>query len=225
MTIGVGLRCQDGVTICSDQQLTSSSGFKYHECKLKSTQGPKGSFILSYAGIPDAASMIFNRLRNELFEELEKASGTFLSEKVPKVLSRMLKDKHAKGLQLLIGIAEKHHPPYLFRTFGDTVGEIYDVEFIGVGDGSALRYLQNFFISEEAMTIDKAEVFGSYIVSVANRYEDQCGGGPDCVTLQTGGTITMGQNSVFPDQERKFLHCEKLVAERLRELLIAGGRE
>ncbi len=168
---------------------------------------------------------MFRKISNGI-ADIATAKGRFSSDRAKTVLETIYKDRNSKGLQTLIGMAVRHDPPFLIKTNDHRVVDGH-AEYIGVGDSSALRYLCNFILDPtRPLTTHEAEVVGSYMVSVANRYIDGCSGGPDRVTLQRGvhgGAITEATGGVYPNQEERFSHCEEEIGKELRALLLAGG--
>src|SRR5690348_3921471 len=102
MTIGVGFRCMDGVVLCSDRQITSSAGHKYEERKILSHWTPEYRIVLSYAGFPDAARMMFRKLTDEARERLPTEKGRFEHDKFRTILEIVFVDKQTKDLETLI---------------------------------------------------------------------------------------------------------------------------
>jgi 20S proteasome alpha/beta subunit len=224
MTIGVGFRCPEGVVLCSDRQITSSGGHKYEERKIFRASTPDYQLMFSYAGFPDAARMMFRKVLDNLSEHLPQEKGRFAHDKCRSILERVFEDKQSGNLQTLIAFKYQHHPVYLFKTWETAITDGL-FEYIGSGDGSAIRYLYDMLLTDGMMKIDEAEVIASYIVSVASRYVDGCGGGPDRATLHDDGIEGEGTGGVYPNQRERFLHCEQVIGKKLRELLLAGGRE
>jgi 20S proteasome alpha/beta subunit len=225
MTVGVGFLCQDGVVLCSDRQMTCE-GFKFEESKIFHSYTSSLRFIFSYAGDPDAAKVMFRKVRLGLREKFDPAKQVFPTDKtreIIEILEKIFFDETARGLQTLIGISADNWHPILLRTQDMNVVDGY-VEHIGLGDSSALRFLASF-LTQEANTVDEATVLGSYIISVANRYVNNCGGGPDVTVLRNDGGVSQGSGGIFPDQEHRFLHCEAEIGSALRKMLIAGGRK
>ena len=223
VTIGVGFLCHDGVVICSDRQLTSTSGFKYEDRKIWRSSGNDYTFIFSYAGDPDAAQMIFQKLNDGMLGIVKSKRRTSSSEIAKVGLEKIYRNRHSKGLQTLIGMKLRNSPPFLLRTYGSKLVDGVR-EYIGVGDSSALQYLADFLL-KSAFSVREAEVLGAYIVFVANRYIDQCSGGPDTAILHTDGTVVEGMGGPFPNLKQRFLYCEEEIGQELRNLLFAGGNK
>lgn len=218
MTIAVGFTCQDGVVICADRQLTNPGGFKYEERKIFSSRGGECQFMFSYAGFPDAANMMFDKVKDAIPEILSGKPPHSQDAKL--TLEKIYKSPHTKGLQTLIGIRIRHFPAFLLKTFNNTVVE-GRAEWIGSGDSSALRYLADFLVPSH-LGIHEAEVLANYIVFVASRYVDGCAGGPDSATIDRDGKLSEG-TGVFPNQKDRFLYCEQQIGKALREMLWSGG--
>jgi 20S proteasome alpha/beta subunit len=196
MTIGVGFLCTDGVVLCADRQITGAAGYKFEESKIFWSGGEPFALIFSYAGDPDAANVMFHRTATALREGTTKPK-TLLQNKLQAVVEEIFDDKTATGLETLVGIVLEHSPPILFKTKNKKVVEGF-AECIGSGDGSALRYLCNFLLKGHT-DVKQAQILGSYIVSVANRYVDGCSGGPDVMILNENGTVQEISGGIVPN--------------------------
>jgi hypothetical protein len=109
----------------------------------------------------------------------------------------------------------------LHRSYGQIVAEGHS-EIIGVGDSSVLRYATDLLV-HPLSTVAEAQVIGSYMVRLANRYIDGCGGGPDIAALLNDGKVLDGNAGCFHDEESRFAYCEKEVGRTMKELLLSGG--
>jgi hypothetical protein len=110
---------------------------------------------------------------------------------------------------------------FLIKTKEKKVFEGY-TEYIGVGDSSALRYLCGFLLHHH-LTVNEALILGSYIVSVAGRYVEFCGGDADHATLFASGELVRGGGGPWPNQRERYLYCEEEIGKGLRGLLFSGG--
>lgn len=216
VTIGVGFLCTDGIVLCADRQITDSGGFKYEERKIFRSLTKEFSLIYSYAGQPDTAKVLFQRLR----DALKKCD--FPQDDVRSCVEDIFKDRMSKEVKTLIGIRVKDVGGYFFRTSKTRVVDGEVAEHIGVGDSSAVRYLCDFLLRSQP-SIHDAQIIGSYIVSVANKYVEFCSGGPDITTLWFKGTLQEGSGGVYPNQKERFMACEEQIGRALRELLLSGG--
>src|SRR5262249_6165356 len=140
----------------------------------------------SYAGEEDSAKAMFRIITEEFDAELKNAQGKAPTERAHKALVEIYKNKTAKYLQTLVGICFKNTCFSLFRSSANLIVEGH-TETIGSGDTSALRYLSDYLLREIPETVFEGEVLASYIVFVASRYVDGCGGGPDALLLHLDG--------------------------------------
>ena len=225
MTIALGFVCKDGVLLCADRQMSVGESHKFEANKLFWAKIGNCTVSFAYAGDPDAALVMFRRLREGLRELPPSSKETFVRDRGRAVLEKVFEDKHSEGLQTLIGMSIEDPfqdtSPFLFKTWDSKVVDGY-LEYIGSGDSSALRYLCDFLLQDE-FTVDEASVLGSYVISVANRYVYGCGGGPDRLVLHDNGIIGEGKGGLFPNERERFAHCENEIGRALRSLLIAGG--
>jgi hypothetical protein len=137
-------------------------------------------------------------------------------------LDPIFDDSRADGLQTLIGIQSPSLGLGLFRT-DERIVNSETFGSIGCGDSSVLRFLDDIWEPMFPLSIFEAQVIASYLVSVASRYIDGCGGGPDSASIYADGNVTQGTGGVFPNEKARFNHCEKEIGRALRELLLSGG--
>jgi proteasome subunit B (beta)-like protein len=221
MSIGVGFLCQGGIVFCADRQVTSVAGYKYERRKIFYSTHSDWSVLFCYAGSPDSARIMFDKITDEFVERLSKRKGKSPKSKTRDTLEDIFRHRDSKGLQTLIGLWFKNVDIYLFRTSGHKVVNGLR-ETIGIGDSSALEYLCDF-LPLTSMDTDTGKVLGSYVVSVANRFVDGCSGGPDVSVLRRDGTVVEYTHAVMPNQKERFLYCEEEVGGALRSLLLSGG--
>jgi len=228
VTIALGFLCPDGIVLCSDRQMTdSAAGLKYQKCKLSSLTGLFAgihfSLASAYAGDPEAVKIMRTEIRERLGEEIAKSSLVeFQAPKARKALEKIFNNRHAKNLQMLIGIRFHSGEMCLFKTSGKKVVDAR-TEHIGSGDSSALRYLADFLLPSHISSVSQAQVLGAYLISVANEYVDGCSGGPDFRTIAANGMMGDSTGGVFPHQKERFQYCEGEAGRALRELLFSGG--
>lgn len=224
MTVGVGFLCSDGVVLCADRQVTSTSGFKHEARKISAHHNQSYTAIFTYAGIEDEGEIMFRKV----YEAIDRGGLSDYSHlTVRPILERVFKDgfesDYTQGFESLIGFNFRRNPSWLFKTWDRRVVD-GGAEYIGCGDSSALRYLCDFLLTGRMMNIDQASVLGSYyIASVANRYVDSCSGGPDRAVIHPNGSLSEGAGGPFPNTRERFFHCEEQIGNALREMLLSGG--
>jgi 20S proteasome alpha/beta subunit len=222
MTIGVGFQCNDGVVLGADKQLTCSGYHKYSTNKIYSSNSDSCRFVMSFSGLSDTADVAFRRVRKAL-HAMKVPPGVLpietIIETLEQVYSRMTFDEEL--FQTLIGVWTPFFMPMLFKTSNKKVAEGYS-EFIGTGDSSVIHYLDSL-LPRDAYSTNEATVLASYFVSIANRYIDGCGGGPDICVMDLNGAISHGSGGVFPNQDARFRHCESEIGREFREILLRGG--
>jgi hypothetical protein len=219
MTIGLGFVCTDGVVICADRQHTSENSYKFADRKIFRERAGDCHVLFCYAGDRDSAQMMVRKTTDALRKASEK-NPTFGVEDSREVLEAVFKDEQAGGLQTLIAISTKSCEPFLLRTWDSRVVD-GDIEYIGWGDGSVLKYLSNILLrGRPRTTVDQAEILGTYLVSVASRYVDKCGLGIDRAVLHNNGMIGEGTGEIYEHQGPKFNYFENEIGEELRKFLI-----
>jgi hypothetical protein len=222
VTIGVGFRCTNGVLICSDRQITSAAGFKTETRKISRTTSWERWLLFSYAGEQDASLVMFNKVREGFMDEFTKARSRNEVDKARAALEKIFTSRHAKLLQTLIAIRLRESGSiYLFRTSDHKVVE-GQIEHIGGGDCSAVRYAADLLLNEP-LTINEAGIIGSYLVSIASRYVDGCGGEADIAAIHQDGFIAEGSGGPFQNTSERFSRCEREIGERFKSILLSGA--
>jgi 20S proteasome alpha/beta subunit len=223
VTIALGFVCSDGIVMCADRQITVPGHFKFDECKIFKASNADYGLLFCYSGNPDSAQVMFNKVVQDFSRGLAKADASLNRiAKIVAALEPIFHNKNAKGLQTLIGFRFPDSMCCMAKTDGEQVVMVV-ADYIGGGDSSVLRFFDDLLLQEN-MTIHEAEVIGSYVVSVANRYIDGCSGGPDFAIIHTAGMVGEG-GFVFPNQKERFAHCEAEIAKELRALLLSGGHK
>jgi hypothetical protein len=190
MSIALGIECPDGAVLGTDRQITKEGGLKYQQRKI-SICNVTGNIPLQYAfaycGDPDAAATIEREIGRELLAGI-CSSDVFNFDLVFADIRRAFGRKENKDLESLILMGSPSIKPFLLRTKGAKVvhGKI---ECIGVGDSSVIHYLSELL--PKKLTLDKASQVVAYLVSLANRYIDGCGFGPDVVFMGKGRECIM----------------------------------
>ncbi len=223
----MGFICTDGIVLCSDRQMTSDGGMKFQAKKLGYMtgmfEGVRMTACSAYAGDPEGAKILRTEMRERLGKEIAGSKFDGLqSLKARKALEKIFNNPSAKYLEMLIGIRFDSGEKCLFRTKGRKVLEA-TTEYIGIGDSSVLRYLAEVLLPRTFMSVSEANVIGSYVVSVANRFVVGCSGGPDVFTIYDNGNSGDSYRGPYPNARERFFACEDQVGKALRELLYSGA--
>lgn len=181
VTIALGFTCVDGVVLAADRQITKEGGLKYEQDKILFGGTIGGNmtvdFALAYAGSPDLAKNLLDQIG---FVVLDVCNETvFARSSFENAIRQVLTPKDTKGLETLIIFGGPNIRPFMFRTRETRIVSA-KMEFIGVGDSSVLRYLADLvLIDSQPFNLLYGKSLAAYLVSVANRYIDGCGFGPD----------------------------------------------
>lgn len=223
MTIGVGFLCSDGIVMCADRQITGEGGFKCEERKISRAFCDEYSLVFTYAGEPDASRVMYGKIQERFTAEFRKVKARSVRDRARFALENIFKNRHAKGLWTLIGIKFRNPSSFhLFKTAGHKVLAGRPMEHIGGGDSSVLRYVCDVLLAGHH-TVNESAVLGAYVVSVASRYVDGCGGLPDITSICESGTIAEGSGGPFTNTRERFSRCEEKIGKMLRDLLLSGG--
>ena len=227
MTIGVGFLCRDGIVIGSDRQLTIQGAYKFNQRKISYMHEAVSdtTMALTYAGDEAAAKSFWAHLMSETRKELQKGTdaSVFPSERLQQFLEKTHQHRSAKYLQTIIGIKSGVLGSGLFRGHYKLVSPSHSAEYIGAGDTSVLRYAAELLV-HPLMPVSEASVIASYLVRLANRFVDGCGGGPDITVIRWDTEIvTEGSGGAIINEDQRFAYCEQQVGVALRDLLLSGG--
>ncbi len=222
MTIGVGFRCSNGLVVCADREITGGGGFKYEESKITTLEMENLSIVYTYAGDPDASKMMFDKAKEALWRELNGSEFDDLEGMSQQILERVFRDRQTKGLSTIWEIlAFSQH--FLIKTKETKVVKGFPAEQIGFGDSSVLRYVCDFLLPSGHLNASEARILGGYIVSVASRYVQFCGGDTDTAVLFSTGQLVRSTGGPWPNQKQRYEYCEQEIGAALRELLFSGG--
>jgi hypothetical protein len=185
------------------------------------------AIIFCYAGEPEAAEVTFNRVMEAITADDAPLGGSVTDpiDSIRAVLSKAYNSPITKGLETLIGVRVSGEA-HLYRSYEKKVINSH-ADCIGRGDSSVIRYLSEQILSYR-MNRDEAVVVGAYLVSVANRYIDGCGGGPDIFFLPGGahgkfdlnGPVERNTAKLLAGKDKRFYEVERKVGQDLRRFLI-----
>jgi 20S proteasome alpha/beta subunit len=177
MTIVVGLKCQDGVVLCADQQITASGAFKFNECKIHTESMGHTSIVFAYSGLPS----LDKEVREKMMRKLDETgiSEDYVYQAADEVLTEMGRNYSDMPLQMLIGTtgnpAEVFNEPTLLKFDGRGLHKADSYCLLGVGESALVRFfVEKLYYSW--MPIQEAVNLAVYLVSKAEQYIDGCGG-------------------------------------------------
>jgi len=213
VTIGIGFQCPGAVVLCADRQLTKEGGLKYEESKVFTSHIPSVEIDCGavYAHHRDAALSLFQDIVQAIpvTARLGQEDGLLLPMLATEMLEEIFKQKKAKDVEMLVAFCHGRNgfPPFFMRASGSTIVPAVR-EYIGVGDSSVIRYMSEL-LGRFHLTVEEAPMAGVFMVSLANRFIDRCGGGPDVLIMFNGKAEIMGADviekakSKLPDFDNK----------------------
>ncbi len=190
MTIGIGFLCHDGIVLCADNQITWPQSHKYCECKIYPHFTDEWWMVNTFSGDPDLVKSF-----NGKFEDaMTRISAPYTAAKIQDVIETVLSfldglDSNPTDLWMLCAIVVHDKEMRLVRTTGKVVSEVSRYSYIGVGDSSLLRYLDQLFLGgHKPYAVDQAYLLSSYLVLKAKTHIEGCGGETDTFILRPDGT-------------------------------------
>lgn len=182
VSIGLGIRCTDGIVLCADRQFTAPNGFKYHEKKIVIEEGSGWSLAFVYAGLPgllkEAKEKIMHLVRQL---ETKDITGDSIKSIADDVLTGMGRLYEATNLQFLLAVSVfLEERPELLKFDGRSLHIADDFNCLAYGESSVVRFLADQLYSKQINTEAGASL-GAYLVKKAEQYVDACGGPIDII--------------------------------------------
>lgn len=207
MTIGVGFRCEDGIVLCADNQITWPQSHKFYERKLYQHRTQEWTMVNTFAGDPELVKS-FNDKFDEAIRLLPAPiTGKRFREAIETMLGLL---PHTDDFYMLCAVAIPNTELRLFRTTGEVAREVTTFDYIGAGDSSLLRYLSSLLtecIAEEFGS-EYAYQIGCYLVLKAKTFIEGCGGDTDVSIVRPTGNVEIRDGESY-NTEQNFLRLEQ----------------
>jgi 20S proteasome alpha/beta subunit len=198
VTIAIGFKCQDGVVLCTDRQITDSVGaMKYTEQKIYPIIGDTWCVVSAYAGYRDIMQAVQTEFQRRLSFE-PNPTPDFVENCLLGVLKavKRINRKDMEYQQMLCAVSTPGGDR-LLRFQSDLSTEVGDWqwEYLGIGNSSLIRFLADISGSKRTtITASQALMIGFYMVLQANKYIDGCGKGPDLAFVRRGRCATSSKS-------------------------------
>jgi hypothetical protein len=211
MTVGICARCQDGAILMADRQITKAGGLKYYRRKMWSFGTGYYHVASVYAGIPEMAQAFQLEIKRAMPADpyTWEPSQNDLQDLIEVCLRRVWK-KHRNDMQLEMllctwALGSRYE---LWRSSGKVLADA-DLDCIGVGDSSVIRYLFETFPKNSQFTkLEYFVPFGLYVMQQAKKYIEGCGGRTDCIIFQEGKIIHANNPQTIKEIEEEMESLE-----------------
>jgi hypothetical protein len=220
MSIGLCGHCTDGVVLMADRQITKEGGLKYYEKKSWHFDADGFHFRIAgiYVGSPDLAGSFKFELKRSLSKEKSNHKSldvVDIKSLIETALARVYKKyRRDWDLQMLVGLrrGQLHDAEYaVWRSAGKMLVDS-DLDCIGVGDSSVIRYLFDTFGQYGHLTITEFFPLALYAMMQAKKYIEGCGGKTDCIVLRGNRDIVATSHASSrlyeTEEELQFLEDE-----------------
>ncbi len=216
VSIGVGFRCDLGIVLCSDTQITWKDRHKAYDTKQFFQGGMNWGMVSVYAGDPQLWKSFCNKfaeLAQMYCKTNSREPGTIreLRDILETALCYFTElDSDPLALCLLVGFVIPNKEMRLVKTEGKLLSDVSDFEYVGCGDSSLLRYLAPITANKDSLwpSISQALFIGTYWVLQAKRWVEDCGGDTEAFVLHWNG----GMHKRNPDAskwEQRLLRLER----------------
>jgi len=219
--MGIGFFCSDGIVLCADTQITWKD-HKAYECKIHPVGGIDWVGAFTYAGNPHLVKSFKTRFL-ELLPNHAADGGNTTTKEIREIIETALcffdeLRNDPTALTLLFGVGIPQKGMRLFRTEGQVVSDVQLFDYVGCGDSSLLRCLGPLLIDkDEALTMSRALIVGTYLVLKAKTYVQDCGGDTDAFTLSWAGRMQTRSGMTY-NWEQHSLRLERDVSKVLRSI-------
>jgi len=207
VTIGIGFRCDDGIVMCADTQITWPESHKYYECKVYEHRTEAWTMVNTFSGDPEMAKVF-----NEKFDAaMALVGGPYVGQKIHDVIETVLGFfEGSNSFNMLCAVVIPNAEMRLFRTTGNLVREVDQYDYIGAGDSSLLRYLGSLLTEclGREFGSEYAYHLGCYFVLKAKVFIDGCGGDTTAIIVRPHGNIEVRNGDTY-NTEQKFMWLEK----------------
>ena len=221
MTIGVGFRCDMGIVLCADTQITWEGKHKAYESKISYLSGIDWTMASVYAGDPHLMKSFRDKLRElvQLRPHGKESSAAELREIIETALCCFDDlDSNPMALSLIVGIIIPSKEIRLLKTEGKVISDVPVFDYVGCGDSSLLRYLAPITVDDARWpTISQALYSGTYWVLQAKQWIDGCGGDTDAFVLHWDGRMHR-RSPATPNWEQHLLRLQLGIAKLLTTL-------
>jgi hypothetical protein len=232
MTIGIGIKCSDGVVLCTDTQMTVSGSHKFYERKIFSIPliNRRGWVSLSYSGDPDLMNMFQGKFSPIVRSDIYNATVASILQTLEDVLNHMeaaIASSVAAGygLYMLCGVTTENETPTLIKTSNQIVSVVDYYAYVGAGDSSLLRYLTTVLFPPPELSMRAANMLAVYLVTQAKAFVDGCGGDTDISTLLPGGRLHTRDQGIAYTYEQRLLAVQHALNTSIRSLCDEGRRK
>jgi hypothetical protein len=215
MTIGVAFRCEDGIVMCSDTQITWPESHKYYECKIYEHRFEGLTMVNTFSGDPETVKVF-----NEKFDgAIALIPGPYTAKKVHELIEQVLEFLDNSNFYMLCAVVIPNAEMRLLRTTGRLVREVENYDYIGAGDSSLLRYLGSLLTECLGREIgsDYAYHIACYFVLKAKTFIDGCGGDTNAFIVRPHGHIELRDGDTY-NTEQEFLWLERNVDDLLGKM-------
>jgi 20S proteasome alpha/beta subunit len=208
VTISVGFRCEDGIVICADTQITWPQSHKCYECKIYEHRTDDWTLVNTFSGDPEVVKAF-----NENFDEaMPHASKPHTARQIRKVIESVLSQMDdVSDLSMLCAVAIPQTEMHLYKTSAKIVREVDSYDYIGAGDSSLLRYLGSLLtesVVPSGYGSEYAYNLGCYFVLKAKVFIEGCGGDTTAWILRPHGHVDVRDGNTY-NTEQDFMWLEK----------------
>jgi hypothetical protein len=190
MSIALGVRHRDGMTLCTDSEMSKAGGLKYNGQKLFYLSTEHWSIATAFAGYPEMMTIFQERLWCALPVQQSDDSYPQVGSLIKDIVRSMRAEYKSKFvLETISAVSHVSHKHEMWCTRGEVMTQISGdgtLPCLGVGDSSVVQYLKSLVIPA-ALTSKQAIILLVYMVAQAKQFIQGCGGPTQIVDLDLWG--------------------------------------
>lgn len=229
MSIGIVFRCQDGIVLAADREI-SDSYCSYYQCKLSSI-GIKDFYLLMTQAASDADDM--PTIHEKLWEKLGKTHKSIdeIRRDVEAVLKGFKKWPTGKyEHESLIALVPNPSELVIWKTSNAKVSSMLQTAaIIGAGNSPLTQYLLSLLtVDVHQLSMQRAAIYAIYIIKQAKKFIPGCGGSGTTDVIRfpkATGIPDMIPNQFVDEMEEVFESLERQASSVFSALIDSRSNE
>ncbi len=214
MTIGIGIKCRDGVVLGADTELTVPDYFKYPESKITVVAGLGERVFFAQAGDVHFSHMAIRRLSRRIKEAKPTTLLTtedLIQEECRKIHSEFSGFGYSLSLLMVLRLSTNAH---LRRIDGPVLSAISSgLGYIGTGEIVSRGITEACF--DPKMTVKEAAFVAAYVIREAKKHGYAVGGQSQVLVIPDQGQWDYLQQSEIDLLEESFDESQRILGRLL----------
>jgi|SRR5712664_845164 len=217
MTIGIGLKCRDGIVLGADTEVTWPGYFKYPESKITVVAGLGERVFFAQAGDLQFSHMAIRRLSRRIKEANPRtllATEDVVQEECRKIYAEFSPYEPQRYFLSLLMVIRLSAHAHLRRIDGPVLSAISSgFGYIGMGEMVSRGITESSFHSQ--MTVKEAAFVAAYVIREAKKHGYAVGGQSQILAIPDQGEWDYLQQSEIEHLERSLDEAQEFLGRLL----------